>query len=82
MLTKHADVLAVVKDPTRFPSLTHAGRRLADEGVTPEEAFASHHNLMKAAMVSLRPTQELYIRHRRELDRPVGRRRGRCATGR
>ena len=48
--------------------------------MSPEETYATHHNLMLAAMVSLRPTQELYIRHRKELTDPwVG--PGRCATG-
>ena len=36
----------------------------------PEETYATYRNLMQAAMVSLRPTQELYIRHRKELTDP------------
>jgi cytochrome P450 len=71
VLTRHADVALVVRDPVRFPVLTqervggYAGR-----GLTAEEAFATTHNLMQAAMVSLRPTQELYLRHRKELTDP------------
>jgi len=71
VLTKHADVARVVKDPERFISLTQARvGGLAEQGLSAEEAYAAHHNLMQAAMVSLRPTQELYIRHRRELTDP------------
>jgi cytochrome P450 len=71
VLTKHEDVTRVVKDPDRFPSLTQArvGAHAA-QGMSPEENFAAFHNLMQAAMVSLRPTQELYIRHRKELTDP------------
>ncbi len=71
VLTKHADVSRVVKDPERFLNLTQLRvGRLAEQGLSPEETFATHHNLMQAAMVSLRPTQELYTRHRRELTDP------------
>ena len=71
VLTKHADVTRVVKDPERFTTLTQARvGALAAKGLSPEEAYDRVHNLMTAAMVSLRPTQELYIRHRRELTDP------------
>jgi len=71
VLTKHADVSRVVKDPGRFISLTQTRvGGWADQGLSPEETYATYHNLMQAAMVSLRPTQELYIRHRRELTDP------------
>ncbi len=71
VLTKHADVARVVKDPERFPSLTQARvGGFADQGMSPEETYGTYHNLMQAAMVSLRPTQELYIRHRKELTDP------------
>jgi cytochrome P450 len=71
VLTKHEDVVTVVKDPSRFRVLsTMRVRQLADQGVTPEEAFASTRSLMTASMVSLRPTQELYFQHRRELTDP------------
>lgn len=71
VLTKHADVVRVVKDPERFVSLTQARVGAdADRGVSPEDAYARYHNLMQAAMVSLRPTQELYVRHRKELTDP------------
>lgn len=71
VLTKHADVERVVRDPERFPSLTQERvRAFADEGLTPEDTYATYHNLMQAAMVSLRPTQQLYIRHRKELTDP------------
>jgi len=71
VLTKHADVAMVVKDHDRFPSLTQ-GRvtTMAEQGITAEQAYAEYHNLMTAAMVSLRPTQAMYIRHRKELTDP------------
>lgn len=71
VLTKHEDVTAVVKDPTRFRVLsTMRVRQLADQGLTPEEVYATTRSLMQASMVSLRPTQELYFQHRRELTDP------------
>ncbi len=71
VLTKHADILRVVRDPERYTSLTQLRvGRLAEQGLSPEEAFASQRNLMSASMVSLRPTQELYIQHRKELTDP------------
>ena len=55
----------------RFPSLTTKRLgQLAGQGLTPEEAYATHHNLMQASMLSLRPTQQLYFQHRRELTDP------------
>ncbi|MEM7287522.1 MAG: cytochrome P450 [Actinomycetota bacterium] len=71
VLTKHADVNRVVRDPQRYKSMTQA--RVADyaaEGLTPEETFDQYHNLMQAAMVTLRPSQEMYIKHRKELTDP------------
>ncbi len=71
VLTKHADVCLVVKDPERFPSLTQVRvGDFADNGMSAEETYARYRNLMQAAMVSLRPTQDLYIRHRKELTDP------------
>ncbi len=71
VLTKHADVDLVVRDPDRFLSLTTKRLgRLVEQGLTPETAFAAHHNLMQASMLSLRPTQQLYLKHRRELTDP------------
>ena len=71
VLTKHSDVTQVVKDPARFPSLTTKRLgQLVEQGLSPEEAYATHHNLMQASMVSLRPTQQLYLRHRKELTDP------------
>jgi len=71
VLTKHADIATVVKDPERF---TVMGQRRvndwADEGLTAEAAYEVSRNLMTASMVSLRPTQEMYIRHRKELTDP------------
>ena len=71
VLSKHADVSRVIRDPDRFLSLTtkRVGV-LAEQGLSPEEAYASVHNLMTASMVSLRPTQALYNRHRKELTDP------------
>lgn len=71
VLTKHADVARVVKEHERFPNVTQRTvGSYADQGMTPEEAFATYHNLMQAAMVSLRPTQALYTQHRKELTDP------------
>jgi cytochrome P450 len=71
VLTKHADVARVVKDHERFPNVTQRTvGAYADQLLTPEEVFATYHNLMQAAMVSLRPTQALYLRHRKELTDP------------
>lgn len=71
VLTKHADVARVVRDPDRYLSLTQGRvRGIAAQGLSPEEAYEAHRNLMTASMVSLRPTQELYLRHRRELTDP------------
>ena len=71
VLTKHADVQRVVKDTDRYTSLTQ--KRITDyanEGLTAEKTYELYHNLMQASMVSLRPTQELYIKHRKELTDP------------
>ena len=71
MLTRHADVSLVVKDPVRFPALAQVRvGGYADQGLTAEDAYATYRSLMQASMVSLRPTQELYIRHRKELTDP------------
>ena len=71
VLTKHADVTRVVKDPDRFTTLTQARvGAWADKGMSAQDTYASTRNLMQAAMVSLRPTQELYVRHRKELTDP------------
>jgi len=71
VLTKHADITLVVKDPARFRSVTTMRLgQIVEQGLTPEEAYAKHHSLMQASMVSLRPTQELYFQHRRELTDP------------
>ncbi len=71
VLTKHADVTRVVKDPVRYLSLTQARvGAYADDGLSADETYATYRNLMTAAMVTLRPTQELYIRHRKELTDP------------
>jgi cytochrome P450 len=71
VLTKHADVARVVKDPERFPALTQVRvGAYADAGLSAEETYDRYRNLMQASMVSLRPTQDLYIRHRKELTDP------------
>lgn len=71
VLTKHADIAMVVKDPERF---TVMGQRRvgdwAEEGLTVEQVYEKSRNLMTASMVSLRPTQEMYIKHRKELTDP------------
>jgi cytochrome P450 len=60
-----------VKDPERFPAITQTRvGAYAERGMSAEQAYDTTHNLMQASMVSLRPTQELYTRHRRELTDP------------
>jgi len=71
VLTKHADIEMVVRDPDRF--IVFGQKRVndwADEGMSVERAYEVSRNLMTASMVSLRPTQELYIKHRKELTDP------------
>lgn len=71
VLTKHADVSQVIRNPERFLSLTMERLgRMAEEGISAEAAYDTTRNLMYASMLSLRPTQELYTRHRRELTDP------------
>jgi cytochrome P450 len=71
VLTRHRDITTVVKDPVRFPSVTTMRLgKLVDQGLSAEETFAAHNSLMQASMVTLRPTQELYFRHRKELTDP------------
>ena len=71
VLTKHEDITRVVKDPDRYISLTQSRvEKLAAGGMTAEEAYGTQRNLMTASMVSLRPTQQLYYLHRRELTDP------------
>ena len=71
VLTSYADVSRVVRDPERFPSRTQVqvgefAKRYADA----EEAYAASRSLMLASMTTLRPTQEMYIHHRKELTDP------------
>ena len=71
VLTKHADIAMVVKDPARF---TNVGQKrvmdIAAQGLSAEETFKTYRSLMQASMVALRPNQELYIKHRKELTDP------------
>lgn len=71
VLTKHADITQVVKDPVRFPSVTTMRlAKLVEEGLSGDEVYAAHNSLMTASMATLRPTQALYFRHRKELTDP------------
>jgi len=71
VLTKHADIALVVKDPARF---TNVGQQrvtdIASQGLSAEDTFKTYRSLMQASMVALRPNQELYIKHRKELTDP------------
>ena len=68
ILTRYEDVARVVRDPERFPTLFTL--RLAQlEGLDPDAAL-ERGNLMELSMSTLRPTQELYRRHRQELTDP------------
>ncbi|MFT4655914.1 MAG: cytochrome P450 [Ilumatobacter sp.] len=71
ILTKHHDITMVVKDPVRFPPVTTMRLgKLVEQGLSAEQTFAKHNSLMQASMVTLRPTQELYFTHRKELTDP------------
>ena len=71
VLTKHEDISRVVRNPDRYITLTNSRvKALADQGLTPEEVFDTVHSLMTASMVGLRPNQDLYNQHRRELTDP------------
>lgn len=71
VLTKHHDITQVVKDPVRFPPVTTMRLgKLVEQGLSAEETFAKNNSLMQASMVTLRPTQELYFKHRKELTDP------------
>jgi len=71
VLTKHADISRVVRDPERFPVLTQVKvGEYANRGLSAEDTYVTYRNLMQASMVTLRPTQDLYIRHRKELTDP------------
>lgn len=71
ILTRHHDVTSVVKDPVRFPSVTTMRLgKLVEEGLSPDDVYARQNSLMTASMVTLRPTQELYFQHRKELTDP------------
>jgi len=71
VLTKHTDISRVVRDPERFPVLTQVKvGEYANRGLSAEDTYVTYHNLMQASMVTLRPTQDLYIRHRKELTDP------------
>ena len=76
VLTRHADITRVVKDPDRFPPLI----TLAVDDIRPEVERAIEErravdvppaiNAMIVSMASLRPTQALYRVHKLELTDP------------
>lgn len=69
ILTKHADINTVVRDPDRFPPLmSSAIREMAESGVNVEEV--PNLNAMQASMVTLRPNMDLWRTHRQELTDP------------
>ena len=69
VLTKHEDISKVVRDPVRFPPTLSLRLRRILESESPETALESA-NAMEASMATLRPTNELYRRHRQELTDP------------
>ncbi len=70
ILTKHEDISRVVRDPARFPTAFSLRlKSIIDSGQPPEEAV-KRANLMEVSMTTLRPTQELYRQHRKELTDP------------
>ena len=76
ILTRYADIARVVKDPERFkPTLSFgievAKRSLLEvEAQGPDAKLPPELNAMVASMATLRPTQELYRAHKRELTDP------------
>ena len=76
ILTRYADIARVVKDPERFrPTLAlvidGVKRQLQEAEVRGDEAeLPPELNAMIASMATLRPTQELYRAHKRELTDP------------
>ena len=80
MLTKHADVARVVKDPQRFPSLTQVRvGGYADEGLSADETYATYHNLMYGDGVVAPDASALHPAPQELTDPWVG--PGRCAIG-
>jgi cytochrome P450 len=68
ILTRYEDVQRVVRDPVRFPPTIHlAIEQLRGPGAEKARRFA---NDMLISMATLRPTHELYRRHRQELTDP------------
>lgn len=64
ILTRHADILRVVRDPERFPpGLTTPPVRNADGSLPPM-------NAMMVSIQSLRPNEELWRAHKAELTDP------------
>ncbi len=69
ILSKHADISMVVKDPDRFPPIqSSAISKMAESGVNVEEV--PNLNAMQASMVTLRPNMELWRTHKQELTDP------------
>jgi len=76
VLARYEDIARVVKDPARFPPLITLAvddirplvEKAIEDGGEPELPPAV--NAMIVSMASLRPTQELYRAHKRELTDP------------
>lgn len=69
ILSKHADIALVVRDPVRFPpTLFLALETLGESGVKLEEQ--EFVNAMMVSIQSLRPNNELWRAHRQELTDP------------
>jgi cytochrome P450 len=69
VLTRYEDVARVVRDPERFPPTISLRLRHLLEADSPQ-ATLERANAMEASMATLRPTNELYRRHRQELTDP------------
>ena len=82
VLTKHADVARVVKDPERFPSLTQARvGGYADQGMSPEETLR-HLPQLDARRRWCRCARRRSSTSATARSSPTrGSGRGRCATG-
>jgi len=69
ILTRYADIARVVRDPVRFPAtLSLAVDAILRSGLPPDQVPDT--NAMVAAMATLRPTDELWRAHRKELTDP------------
>lgn len=64
ILTRHEDLLRVVRDPERFPPVGRTAPKLNPDGSMPQI------NAMLASILTLRPNEDLWRAHKAELTDP------------